>query len=161
MRDRLSGIFPPIPTSFSASGDVDGPALAENVTRWMATRLSGILALGSNGEAALLDERESDQVVAAVRAAMPGDRLLLVGTGRESTRATIDACRRAAALGAVAMQPAAIALLARGFDVDLEMHVAADGFGVQGEDAFDDEKIARLDALPFRGAAVLVPTRRI
>jgi 4-hydroxy-2-oxoglutarate aldolase len=104
MRERLHGIFPPIPTPFvAATGEVDRPAIAANVKRWMATKLSGILALGSNGEAALLDEDESDVVVAIVRDAMPRDRLLLVGTGRESTRATIDASVRAAELGADAV----------------------------------------------------------
>ena len=69
----------------------------------MQTGLAGILALGSNGEAALLDETEADLVVATTRDAMPPDRLLIVGTGRESTRATIAATKRAAALGAGAV----------------------------------------------------------
>ena len=69
----------------------------------MGTRLRGILALGSNGEAGLLDEAEADLVVGATREAMPADRLLIVGTGRESTRATISATKRAAALGAGAV----------------------------------------------------------
>jgi 4-hydroxy-2-oxoglutarate aldolase len=99
----LQGIFPPIPTNFDAAGDVDARAMAANVRRWMAAPLSGVLALGSNGEAASLDEDESDRVVAAVRAEVPRARLLLVGTGRESTRATIAATRRAAALGADAV----------------------------------------------------------
>ena len=64
MRDSLSGIFPPIPTPFDAAGEVDLRALETNVRRWMTTGLAGILALGSNGEAALLDERESDAIVA-------------------------------------------------------------------------------------------------
>lgn len=104
MRDRLTGVFPPMPTPFDrASGDVNRAALARNVRRWMTTRLAGVLALGSNGEAALLDEDESDAVVATTREAMPRDRLLLVGTGRESTRATIDASKRAASQGADAV----------------------------------------------------------
>jgi 4-hydroxy-2-oxoglutarate aldolase len=94
------GIFPPIPTVFTASGDVDTRRMVSNVTRWMATPLSGVLALGSNGEATSLDESESDQVLAAVRGEVPRTKLLIAGTGRESTRATIDACRRAGALGA-------------------------------------------------------------
>lgn len=77
--------------------------MAANVRRWMTTGLAGILALGSNGEAASLDEDESDRVVAAVRGEVPASRLLLVGTGRESTRATVAATRRAAALGADAV----------------------------------------------------------
>ena len=96
---NLHGVLPPIPTPFVDDG-IDHPALAANVKQWMATRLSGIVALGSNGEAPLLDERESDAVIATVRDAVPRDRLFIVGTGRESTAATIAATRRAAERGA-------------------------------------------------------------
>ena len=96
---KLRGVFPPIPTPFVDAG-IDRAALAANVKQWMATRLSGIVALGSNGEAPLLDERESDAVIATVRDAVPRDRLFIVGTGRESTAATIAATRHAAELGA-------------------------------------------------------------
>ena len=65
--------------------------------------MRGVVALGSNGEAPLLDEQESDAVIAAAREAVPRDRLLLAGTGRESTRATVEASRRAAGLGADAV----------------------------------------------------------
>jgi 4-hydroxy-2-oxoglutarate aldolase len=97
---RVQGIFPPIPTIFDASGRVDRRAVADNVRRWMTTDLAGILALGSNGEAALLDDDEGDAVVEAARDAMPSERLLFVGIGRESTRLTIAAAKRAAKLGA-------------------------------------------------------------
>jgi 4-hydroxy-2-oxoglutarate aldolase len=103
MKDRLRGIFPPIPTTFDDRGEIDTAAMAANVRRWMAADLKGVLALGSNGEAGFVDEEESDRVVKAVRGAVPSDRLLLVGTGRESTRATIAATRRAADLGADAV----------------------------------------------------------
>lgn len=92
-----------MPTVFDAAGDVDAAAIRFNVERWMRTDLVGVLALGSNGEAPCLDENEGDQVVAAARDAMPAGRTLLVGTGRESTRQTIAASRRAAALGADAV----------------------------------------------------------
>jgi 4-hydroxy-2-oxoglutarate aldolase len=58
---------------------------------------------GSNGEAPLLDDDEADRAVASVREAVPSDRVLIAGTGRESTRATIAATRRAADLGADAV----------------------------------------------------------
>lgn len=96
---NLRGVFPPIPTPFTHEG-IDHAALTANVKQWMATRLSGIVALGSNGEAPLLDERESDALIATVREAVPRDRLFIVGTGRESTGATIAATRHAAELGA-------------------------------------------------------------
>ena len=92
-----------MPTPFDDRGDVDTAAIKTNVRRWMTTGLRGIVALGSNGEAPLLDERESDTVIAAVREELPRERTLIAGAGRESTRATIDAAQRAAALGADAV----------------------------------------------------------
>jgi 4-hydroxy-2-oxoglutarate aldolase len=65
----------------------------------MQTSLTGLVVLGSNGEAAQLDDSEADRVVDVVRENVPADRPLIAGTGRESTRATIEATRRAAAAG--------------------------------------------------------------
>ena len=98
----LSGIYPPIATPF-ADDEIDYTGLRRNVGRWMATGLRGLLALGSNGEAAFLDEDESERIVATVRADVPRDRVLLAGAGRQSTRATIAAVKRAAGAGADAV----------------------------------------------------------
>ena len=95
----FAGIFTPIVTPFTADDRVDEGALRGNVAHWMATPLTGLVVLGSNGEAAQLDEAEADRVVDIVREGVPADRPLIAGTGRESTRATIDATRRAAAAG--------------------------------------------------------------
>jgi 4-hydroxy-2-oxoglutarate aldolase len=94
----LSGVFTPIVTPF-ANGDIDEPGLRGNVKRWMQAPLTGLVVLGSSGEAPLLDDDEADRVIAAVRDTVPSDRVLIAGTGRESTKATIAATRRAAALG--------------------------------------------------------------
>ena len=103
MTMRVTGIFTPISTPFAADGTVDHDGLRRNVSRWMTTPLAGLVVLGSNGEAVHLDEAEADEVIATVRAGVPRDRPLLAGTGQESTRATIAATRRAAALGADAV----------------------------------------------------------
>jgi 4-hydroxy-2-oxoglutarate aldolase len=95
---NLEGVFPPIPTPFS-NASVDHRALAGNVARWMRTRLTGLVVLGSNGEAPLLDDAESDAVIETVRANVPSNRTLIGGVGRESTAATIAAARRAARIG--------------------------------------------------------------
>jgi 4-hydroxy-2-oxoglutarate aldolase len=98
----LSGIYPPIITPFR-NGEVDYAGLAHNVRRWMGTGLRGLLALGSNGEAAFVDDDEAERIVATAREGVPRDRVLLVGTGRQSTRATIAATARAAKAGADAV----------------------------------------------------------
>jgi 4-hydroxy-2-oxoglutarate aldolase len=95
---KLEGVFPPIPTPFS-NDSVDHTNLAGNVSRWMQTRLAGLVVLGSNGEAPLLDDAESDAIIETVRANVPCHRTLIGGVGRESTAATIAAAQRAARLG--------------------------------------------------------------
>jgi len=98
---QLRGIFPPMATPFTADGDaIDVGALRHNLDRWLTTSLAGFVLLGSNGEAALIEEDEADALVGEVRERVPADRLVIVGTGRESTRGTIGASRRAAQLGA-------------------------------------------------------------
>jgi len=99
---NLTGIYPPIATPFT-DGEVDYAGLAHNTRRWMTTGLRGLLALGSNGEAACVDEDEAERIVATVREGVPRDRVLLAGTGRQSTRATIAATQRAATAGADAV----------------------------------------------------------
>lgn len=95
----FAGIYTPIATPFRDDGSVDERTLAANVSRWMTTPLTGLVVLGSNGEAASLEDAEADRVVEIVRAGVPSSRPLIAGTGRESTRATIAATRRAAAAG--------------------------------------------------------------
>ena len=69
----------------------------------MTTGLRGVLALGSNGESGSVDEDEAERVIAAARERVPRDRVLLAGTGRQSTRAAIRATARAARAGADAV----------------------------------------------------------
>jgi 4-hydroxy-2-oxoglutarate aldolase len=93
---RFTGLYTPIVTPFAPDDTIDEAALRTNIGYWMDTPLTGLVVLGSNGEAAQLDDAEADRVVAIAREIVPRDRPLIVGTGRESTRATIAATRRAA-----------------------------------------------------------------
>jgi 4-hydroxy-2-oxoglutarate aldolase len=97
---QLSGIFPPIPTPFTKDDELDARALRDNASRWMSTGLAGIVTLGTNGESAYVDEDEAERVVAVVRELVPRQKLLIAGTGRDSTRGTIAATKRAASAGA-------------------------------------------------------------
>ena len=52
MSHRFAGIYTPIVTPFTPAGDVDERGLAGNVDRYLGTPLTGLVVLGSNGEAA-------------------------------------------------------------------------------------------------------------
>src|SRR6267378_2620588 len=99
----LSGVFAPIPTPFDDRDRVDTARLRAALARWIARPLTGFVVLGSNGEAALMDDFEADQVIVAARDAVPRGRWLIVGTGRESTQAAVKASKRAAEHGADAV----------------------------------------------------------
>ena len=99
----LSGVFPPIPTPFTTDAAVDHVALRSNVDRWIRTRLAGLVVLGSNGEAPLLEDEDAEAIIDTVRQRVPRDRPLIAGVGRESTAATMAAARRAASLGVTAV----------------------------------------------------------
>jgi 4-hydroxy-2-oxoglutarate aldolase len=96
----MHGIIPPLPTPFRENGALELGLLSALVERLNGAGLSGYLALGSNGEAVHVDEDEAERVVRTVREAAAPGRLLLAGTGRLSTRATIEATKRAAGAGA-------------------------------------------------------------
>jgi len=98
-----AGVYAPVPTPFTTQDAFDADRFRTALARWLASPLAGFVVLGSNGEAPYIDEDESDRVIAAARDAIPAGRPLIIGTGRESTRATIAATTRAAALGADAV----------------------------------------------------------
>ena len=98
----LRGIFAPVTTPFR-DDELDLDAFRRNTRHYATTPLAGLVVLGSNGEAASLDDAESDALVAAARDEYPREKWLIAGTGRESVKMTLAACRRAAALGADAV----------------------------------------------------------
>jgi dihydrodipicolinate synthase/N-acetylneuraminate lyase len=95
----LRGILPPLVTPFHPDGALDLASFEANLESYAAEDLAGYVVLGSNGEAASLEE---DEKLALLRAARrrAGSRLVIAGTGLESTRATIAFTGRAADTGA-------------------------------------------------------------
>jgi 4-hydroxy-2-oxoglutarate aldolase len=100
--ERLRGVLPPLVTPFFPDGSLDLAAFEANLDSYADEDLGGYLVLGSNGEAASLEEDEKLSLVRAART-RARDRVLLVGTGLESTRATIALSRKVADLGADAV----------------------------------------------------------
>jgi len=87
-------------TPFNLRGQVDEEAFIRNIERWNKTNLSGYVALGSNSEAVYLSEREKLRLIElTAKHATPG-RMVIAGTGLESTRCTIELTSAAAASGA-------------------------------------------------------------
>jgi len=99
----LAGVLGPATTPFLADESLDLAGFATNLRTHLAQGLAGIVVCGSTGESALLDEQERGTLLSAAREVVPPGKLLLMGTGAESTRQCVARCRDAAARGADAV----------------------------------------------------------
>ena len=97
---NLQGVFCPVVTPFNRGGDVDEGYFRENLSRITGIGLAGILVAGSTGEAPYLSEHERLRLVEVAREIIKPPEILMVGTGLEGTRATLDLSREAVARGA-------------------------------------------------------------
>jgi 4-hydroxy-2-oxoglutarate aldolase len=101
LAERLAGVFLPVTTPFDGvTGDVAPVSFRENLRAWIAAGVDGIVLFGSTGEGVLLDEDEKTRLTAYAREVVPAGVPLVVGSGMDSTRATIRATRAMAAAGA-------------------------------------------------------------
>lgn len=97
----IKGIFAPIPTPF-IDEEIAFDKLGENLGKWGRTGLTGVVVMGSNGEAPYLEEDEKVELWAFTRKHFPNDKMVIAGTGQETTRATIRLTKKAADAGASA-----------------------------------------------------------
>jgi len=97
---KLHGIYPPLPTSFDSSEQLDTGRMKANIRALSRYDLAGFLVLGSNGEMVNLTDQERVQVYGDTREAIPSNKRMLAGTGCQSTRQTIALTRQAAEAGA-------------------------------------------------------------
>jgi 4-hydroxy-2-oxoglutarate aldolase len=95
----LHGIFPPITTPFYPDGKIYFKKLQANIDRYNRTPISGMVVLGSTGEAILLSDQERRDVFKSAREAAAPEKVLLAGTGVESLLETLRLTEYAAELG--------------------------------------------------------------
>jgi len=92
----LEGIFAAVPTLFYSDERVYLRKLEANIARYSRTLLSGVLLLGSTGEAPELDDEETRDVLRVAAEAAAPDKVLIAGVGRESVKATVALAEAAA-----------------------------------------------------------------
>lgn len=95
----LAGIFPPVTTSFQPNGDLALEQLRATLERMNTLPLRGYVLGGSNGEFTSLSVEERLAVTTLARDVTPKERVLIGGSGMESTRGTIALTRQMAAIG--------------------------------------------------------------
>lgn len=99
IREKLSGVFAPITTPFDERGQLLLNELASNIQKLNKSKLRGYLVLGTNGEFKSLSEEERKQVLETVIQNAAKDKVIMAGTGRESTECSIVDTKEAAGMG--------------------------------------------------------------
>jgi 4-hydroxy-tetrahydrodipicolinate synthase len=98
--EDLSGVLPALISPLRQDGSVDEPAVKRLVARVTASGVSGLLALGSTGEAASLDESARRRILSTVIAATAGQLPVICGVAQSHLAAAQREVQAAARLGA-------------------------------------------------------------
>ncbi|XP_005091882.1 4-hydroxy-2-oxoglutarate aldolase, mitochondrial [Aplysia californica] len=99
----ISGILPPIPTPFNEDGSFAFDKLKFNMDKWNKIPFKGYVVLGSNGECGLLNWDERVQLLEETKKLADPSKLVVGGSGCDSTRDTVLMTKRMANAGADAV----------------------------------------------------------
>jgi 4-hydroxy-tetrahydrodipicolinate synthase len=97
---RLTGSITALATPFTASGELDLDAWLRLLDEQLACGTQAVVVAGSTGEAAALFDVEYNALLRSAVEHIAGRIPVLAGTGLSNTAKTIEATRRAKALGA-------------------------------------------------------------
>jgi dihydrodipicolinate synthase/N-acetylneuraminate lyase len=92
----FEGIFAPVTTPFYPDERVHFRKLEANMAHYSRSLLSGMAVLGSTGEAVMLDDAESRDVLRVAAEATAPEKVLIAGVARESVKATLALIEAAA-----------------------------------------------------------------
>jgi 4-hydroxy-2-oxoglutarate aldolase len=92
----LEGVFAATTTPFYTDERIYFRKIEANIARYSRSLLAGIVVLGSTGEAPLVDDAESREVLRVAAEAADPEKVLIAGVGRESVKATLEMADAAA-----------------------------------------------------------------
>ena len=92
----IEGIFAATTTPFYADERIYFRKLEANMSRYSRSLLAGMVVLGSTGEAPMLNDVESREVLRVAAEAAAAEKVLIAGVGRESVKGTVEMAEAAA-----------------------------------------------------------------
>jgi dihydrodipicolinate synthase/N-acetylneuraminate lyase len=92
----IEGVFAATTTPFYTDEKIYFRKLEANMAHYSRSLLAGMIVLGSTGEAVMLDDAESRDVLRAAAEATAPEKVLVAGVGRESVGATVALAEAAA-----------------------------------------------------------------
>jgi len=100
LQERFSGVFTALVTPFDEAGNLDLEAFESLVQYQLDAGVSGLVPVGTTGEAATLNEQERNQIIQRTVELSAGRAFVLAGTGSNDTAKAVAWSRKAEELGA-------------------------------------------------------------
>jgi 4-hydroxy-2-oxoglutarate aldolase len=85
----MEGVFAAVTTPFYPDERLYFRKIEANMAHYSRSLMAGMLVLGSTGEAVMLDDAESADVLRCAADATTPEKILIAGVGRESVKATV------------------------------------------------------------------------
>jgi Dihydrodipicolinate synthase/N-acetylneuraminate lyase len=95
----IEGVFAATTTPFYADERIYFRKLEANMAQYSRSLLAGMVVLGSTGEAPMLDDIESRDVLRVAAEATAPEKVLIAGVGRESVKGTVELAEAAGKYG--------------------------------------------------------------
>jgi 4-hydroxy-2-oxoglutarate aldolase len=92
----IEGVFAATTTPFYSDERVYFRKIEANMARYSRSLLAGMVVLGSTGEAPMLDDSETLDVLRVAAEATAPEKVLIAGVGRESVKGTVEQAEAAA-----------------------------------------------------------------
>jgi len=92
----IEGVFAAVTTPFYPDERIYFRKVEANMSRYSRSLLAGVVVLGSTGEAPMLTDAETRDVLRAAAEATAPEKVLIAGIGRDSVKATVDLAEVAA-----------------------------------------------------------------
>ncbi len=92
----IEGVFAATTTPFYPNERIYFRKLEANMARYSRSLLAGMVVLGTTGEAIMLDDAETLDVLRVAAEATAPEKVLIAGVGRESVKGTVDQAEAAA-----------------------------------------------------------------
>lgn len=96
----IEGVYTALITPFKEDGSLDDEGLEKLLFKQMEAKVSGVVLLGTTGEAPTLTSLEKEIIIKKARSILKSPCQCIIGTGTNATATSIEETKRAEALGA-------------------------------------------------------------
>lgn len=103
MSKNFNGLYTALITAFHSDKSIDYPSLEKVINEQVEAGVDGVVILGTTGGSPILDDDESEEIIKFVVKIANSKIKIIVGTGTNKTKSSVEKSKKAEALGADAV----------------------------------------------------------